>query len=273
MRKAARYAGATSPSRRQRIELVRDVLGADRAYLEELARTFRLHVYTFDSAAAGLFDPHDDETPEKAAARLLGSLPQLKAKGEVTRIGTAIRDLVRSFGARNEPVAGVLLLSDGRHTGGAPDPVEEARRADEGTAQGIPIYPVEIGDRDAARNVGVNRVDAPDVVLLAYGTNDLMRHTSPEQVVAATLGHVLRAREEGVDAFVALTPPAPQLGGDFGERVEALNALLRRAVHPDRILDFHSGFSAADFADTVHLDAGGQEKRARAAWAALRAAG
>ena len=166
LRSAAGYNASESPSQRPRIQLVRDVLGADRAYLEELARTFRLHVYTFDSAAAGLFDPRDDETPTDAAQRLMASLPQLQARGEVTRVGTAIRDLVRVFKAKNEPVAGILLVSDGRHTGGAPHPVEEAARAAGGKRDGIPIIPVAVGNPATAVNVAVTRIEAPEVVLV-----------------------------------------------------------------------------------------------------------
>ena len=165
VRRAAGYPETVSPSRKTRIEIVRDILGADRAYLEELARTFRLHIYTFDSATAGLFELRDNEDPKQAAERLAKAVALLRAEGEVTRIGTAIRDLVRVFNAKNEPVSGILMFTDGRHTGGAPDPVEEAARAAEAAGEGIAIYPVAIGNPDTAVNISVTRIDAPEVVL------------------------------------------------------------------------------------------------------------
>ncbi|MHC4957067.1 MAG: hypothetical protein ACYTGN_01730 [Planctomycetota bacterium] len=164
-KKAAGYGPEVALSGRARLRLVRDILGADRAYLEELAETFRLHVYTFDSTAAGLFEPREDEPPAEAATRLIEATQQLQPKGNVTRIGSAIRDLVRVFTARNEPVAGILMFTDGRHTGGAPEPVDEARRAADGARERISIFPVAIGNPATAVNVGVSRIDAPEVVL------------------------------------------------------------------------------------------------------------
>jgi len=165
IRLTAGYPESFNLATRPRIEIVKDLLGSDREFLEELADKFRLHIYTFSSQPAGLFEPHEGEKPSEAAERILAELPRLKANGQVTRIGTAIRDLVRAFDAKNEPMAGILLFSDGRHTGGAPGPVDEARRAAEGTRDGIPIFPVAMGDPAAAINIGVSRIDAPEVVL------------------------------------------------------------------------------------------------------------
>ncbi len=148
-----------------RFEIARRLLGGDRAFLERLAEKFRLEIYGFDGEAHGLFVQAEKETPAKAAERILAALPSLKPEGSVTRIGATIRHLVRRLDARNEPVAGILLLTDGRHTGGAPDPVDEARRAAEGTREGIPIFPVAIGDPSAAVNISTSRVDGPEFVL------------------------------------------------------------------------------------------------------------
>lgn len=165
VRKAAGLPPETGPERLTRLDLVKGLLTHDPAFLAGLAEQFRLHVYTFGAEVAGLAEPRQGEKPAEAGARIAEAVRGLQPDGSVTRIGAAIRDLVRIFGAKNEPVAGIVLLSDGRHTGGAPGPVEEARRAAEGTREGIPIFPVAIGDPDAVHNVGVSRVDAPEVVL------------------------------------------------------------------------------------------------------------
>jgi uncharacterized membrane protein len=162
---AAGYPANTQLGLKRRLDLARDIIGRDRAYLERLAERFRLHVYAFDSDTAGVHVPVEGETPAEAVDRLMPALRQLEPDGSVTRIGGAINKLARAFEAHNEPVAGILLFSDGRQTGGAPSPLEAASDAARRGADGIPIFPVTIGDPAAAINIGVSRVDAPEVVL------------------------------------------------------------------------------------------------------------
>jgi len=111
--------------------------------------------------------------------------------------------------------------------------------------------------------------DHPDLVILAYGTNDLLQHATPQDVLLALIGHLLRAREAGVDTFVALVPPARGQATGFDEGVEATNALIRKAVRSDRVIDFESGLTSDDFHDDVHFSASGHSKRAAAAFAAV----
>ena len=165
LREAAGYAPGTQLGLKRRIDLVRDILGKDRAYLERIAENFRLHVYSFDADTAGIQIPQDGEKPAEAVDRLLPALRELEPDGSVTRIGAAISKLARAFEAHNEPVAGILLFSDGRQTGGAPSPLEAASDAARRGVDGIPIFPVTIGDPAAAINIGVSQVDAPEVVL------------------------------------------------------------------------------------------------------------
>lgn len=161
----AGWPAGTDLSRKKRIEIVKGLLASRPDYIEELANKFRLHLYTFDGATAGRFEPREGEDPAEAATRFLKAVQRIDAKGSVTRIGTAIRELVMHFDAKNEPVAGIVLMTDGRHTGGAPGPIEAARHAGQNTTEGIPIYPVPIGDPAAAINIGVSRIDAPEVAL------------------------------------------------------------------------------------------------------------
>lgn len=114
--------------------------------------------------------------------------------------------------------------------------------------------------------------DAPDAVILAYGTNDLLQQAAPEDVLAATMRLVLRAREFGVDAFVALVPPSLDPSDRFEADVRATNELLRRAVRPERLIDFASGFGPQDYADPIHFNGTGHARRARAALAGLKPA-
>jgi alpha-tubulin suppressor-like RCC1 family protein/lysophospholipase L1-like esterase len=112
--------------------------------------------------------------------------------------------------------------------------------------------------------------DAPDVVILAYGTNDLLQHATPEEVLLANLRHMLRARESGVDTFIALVPPALSRSTEFDEAVKSTNSLIRQAVDARRIIDFASGLTRDDYMDDVHFNQAGHIKRASAALAALR---
>ncbi|MFQ5843527.1 MAG: hypothetical protein ACE5JG_00910 [Planctomycetota bacterium] len=165
VRRAAGWPEGEPLHRHTRLEIVRGLLTRNRGLLRELADKFRLHVYTFDEDLAGLVEPRQEEGPQLQVERIVREVQGLRPEGAITRLGLALRKLVRAFAAHNEPVAGVVLFTDGRHTGGAPEPVSEARRAAQGTREGIPIYPVAVGDPGAARNIGVSRIDAPEVVL------------------------------------------------------------------------------------------------------------
>jgi len=165
IRTAAGYASVRDLALKSRLDIVKDLLGRDRDFVERLADNFRLHVYKFDDATVNVFEPQEGETAATAAEKVLRGLPGLSADGGITRIGAAIRDLVRDFDARNEPVAGIVMFTDGKHTAGAPMPVDEARRAATATREPIRIFPVWVGDPGVAINVGVSRIDAPEVTL------------------------------------------------------------------------------------------------------------
>jgi lysophospholipase L1-like esterase len=112
---------------------------------------------------------------------------------------------------------------------------------------------------------------APDVVILAYGTNDLSRsHATPPEVVEALRSLHTACSARNVFAFIALTPPLPARDAAFNARVRELNALIREAFPPETVIDFWLNFEASDFfEDGIHLNASGQTKRARAAAAAI----
>ena len=154
-----------------RLDIAKRLIGQDPRFLQELAATFDIQLYTFDAQATPAFTANEKDSPKETATRLRGALDNLDATGSVTRIGEAIQTLVRRLESRNEPVAGVFLLTDGRQTGGAPDAIVAARSAGERGREGIPIFPVPIGDPAAAINVGVSRVDAPEVVLAGDRTS------------------------------------------------------------------------------------------------------
>ncbi len=118
--------------------------------------------------------------------------------------------------------------------------------------------------------------DRPDVLLAAFGTNDLLAGVASEEIVAALVELRRLATEGGAELFVAELPPlrtAGPEGRSFAAEVAETNELLRRAIPAERRLDLGSGFSEALLRDGVHLGAEGHARRARRALEALQAAG
>jgi alpha-tubulin suppressor-like RCC1 family protein len=114
--------------------------------------------------------------------------------------------------------------------------------------------------------------DAPDAVILAYGTNDVLADVGVGEIVAAYRRLAQRAQEAGVAPFVALTPPLQPASSAANARILALNRALREAFEPARVIDFHAGFDPAHFSDRLHLNESGQDRRARLAADALERA-
>jgi lysophospholipase L1-like esterase len=123
---------------------------------------------------------------------------------------------------------------------------------------------------DMARALG-----RPDVIVLAFGTNDIRTGRSPRAVAHGYAALTRRAEAAGAIVYTALTPPVHWPLPDAEKtnaKVDELNALLRASVAPGRLLDFHTGFTAEYFdRDGLHVNAEGQRKRALVARAALLA--
>ena len=99
-------------------------------------------------------------------ARRLTSLtaPEVSSPSdESTRIGDSLRTTLRDAGP--DPVAAVVLLSDGKHNLGE-HPVDVV--TDPVAWRGVPIHAVGIGESDELRNVSVVDLVAPDTVEVLY---------------------------------------------------------------------------------------------------------
>jgi lysophospholipase L1-like esterase len=112
----------------------------------------------------------------------------------------------------------------------------------------------------------------PDVVILAWGTNDLLHGIAPERIVAAYREHDGRIGARGATALVALTQPfLPEPKAGLNERVRETNEAIRAAFPADRIVDFAAGLVPEDYAPGgVHIFEGAQTKRAHAAALTVR---
>lgn len=111
--------------------------------------------------------------------------------------------------------------------------------------------------------------DAPDVALLAYGTNDVVAKVPPKEIAAAIARLVRRLLEKGVQPLVALVPPIRSDSEAANASVRELDAALRAAFPPPWIVDFQQGFGDADLVDRVHLNDAAQMRRAHIAARAL----
>jgi hypothetical protein len=175
---AGALAGATGIPERDlgrtpRIELARRALlagGKGSNVLDRLADKFILHVYSFAGEPRSLWS--EDETREGASASGPGeALASLKADGASTRLGDGAIAVLEDYRLRNEPVAGLVVVSDGRQTSGARTPREAAEHArgfvPRGSVQerGVPVVAVVAGDPSSSRNVQVRNLVAPEVVL------------------------------------------------------------------------------------------------------------
>jgi hypothetical protein len=128
-----------------RMDLVKAGLGP---HLEELGRGREVIVYDLDSAAkTGPSGPNRGRT-----------LDQLAPNRSVSPLGDALRGALVAH--RGHPIAGVVLVTDGRSNAGE-DPMRVAEAA---VRLGVPIYPVAAGGEEGPRNVRLAEVQVSPVV-------------------------------------------------------------------------------------------------------------
>jgi hypothetical protein len=128
-----------------RLDLVKEAL---RPNLQALARGRELFVYDLESASrAG--------TVGRARTRQLEDITPSRG---VSPLGDALRGVLGSH--RGRPVAGVVLVTDGRSNAGE-DPL---RAAESAVRQGIPIFPIAAGGDEGPRNVRLAEIEVSPVV-------------------------------------------------------------------------------------------------------------
>jgi hypothetical protein len=126
-----------------RLDLVKSALGRN---LEKLGRGRELFLYDLESAS---------KTVGRSRTR---KLEDLKPNRGVSPLGDALRDALALH--RGRPVAGVVMVTDGRSNAGE-DPL---RAAEVATRQGIPVYLVAAGADEGPRNVRLAEIEASPVV-------------------------------------------------------------------------------------------------------------
>jgi hypothetical protein len=128
-----------------RLDLARAALAPQ---LEALSRGRDLFVYDLESAA---------RTGTLGTARER-RLEDIQPGRGVSPLGDALHGVLAAH--RGQPVAGVVLVTDGRSNAGE-DPLHASEAA---ARQGIPIFPVAAGAEEGPRNVRLAEVEASPVV-------------------------------------------------------------------------------------------------------------
>jgi hypothetical protein len=126
-----------------RLDLVKASLGPN---LDKLRRGRELFVYDLESAS------------RTVGASRTRELDEIKPSRGVSPLGDALRDVLALH--RGRPVAGIVLVSDGRSNAGE-DPLRAAEAA---TRQGIPIFLFAAGADEGPRNVRLAEIEASPVV-------------------------------------------------------------------------------------------------------------
>jgi lysophospholipase L1-like esterase len=116
--------------------------------------------------------------------------------------------------------------------------------------------------------------DRPDVVILAFGTNDLRFAYSIDDTVSAYQELVAAAEQTGAFVLIALTPPLAPWYPDAAAPnplYEALNQRLALTWPPGRLVDCASFVvPPGDYLDDgIHFSVAGHAKRAFTAYERL----
>ena len=117
---------------------------------------------------------------------------------------------------------------------------------------------------DATMQMAEVLSQAPDLLVLAFGTHDVFQGRTPQQIHDAYLAQQPTADAAGVPFYVATTPPI--IGcPNCTPGIEQGNDMLR-ATFAGRVVEFYTGFGADEFnPDHYHLNSVGQQLRAERA--------
>ena len=130
-----------------RLDLVKKVMGPN---LEALARGRELFVYNLESAAQ----------PGGGASARTRKLDDIQANRAYSPLGDALHGVLAAH--RGQPVAGVILATDGRSNTG-----EDPLRAVEAAArQNIPIFSIAAGADEGPRNIRLAEIEVSPVVFV-----------------------------------------------------------------------------------------------------------
>lgn len=139
-----------------RLMAVERALSADDAKaIRELSKVHQLRFYRFDLDALPIEMP--EVTDESFGSRAKAVLQSIEPDGNQTQILASIQSVVREL--QGQRLAGVVLFTDGRETGG--DNAESAKALTDLAAK---IYPVPVGTDAGLRNLEIETLAMQDSV-------------------------------------------------------------------------------------------------------------
>jgi hypothetical protein len=154
---AARLAQSAELTDPQRLQLAQALLThPDSDWLSGLVaeRKVKLHVYRCSSRAARIADVATPADHARGAEKI----QELRAEGETSQLGTAVRQVINDF--RGSSLSAIVLLTDGVTTEGE-DLLSVSRYAGQ---MGVPLYFVGIGDAHDIRDLILHDLQVDDMV-------------------------------------------------------------------------------------------------------------
>jgi hypothetical protein len=145
-----------------RIEVVRGALKNPRLnLLPRLNREFDLDPFTFGQGVAQLAQPQNVSTNKESARRIedFTWIDQLAPHHPLTPIGDSLREVLNR--KRGQPLAGIMLVTDGANNSGS-QPREAAALL---RSEGVPLYVYGVGIT-SPRDIIVGNIFAPDVTFV-----------------------------------------------------------------------------------------------------------
>jgi von Willebrand factor type A domain-containing protein len=149
-----------------RVDVVKSALKNERLnLLPRLDRDFDLAAFTFGqnlleiSARRQQASTNASESEKKVSVHDFTWVNQLQAESPATAVGDALREVVNR--KRGQPLAGVLVITDGANNSGA-QPLESAAALRQ---EGVPVYVYGVGIT-SPRDIILANVFAPDVTFV-----------------------------------------------------------------------------------------------------------
>jgi hypothetical protein len=152
--------GQRSSSNPERLQLAQALLtSAQPDWLERILsrNQMKVHLYSCSTGAVRLAEVTDAVDPEPRA-KAVAAIRGLKAEGESSQLGRAVRQVLNDF--RGSSLAAVIMLTDGVTTEG-----EDLVRAGSHAAKaGVPLFFVGLGEAQGPRDLRLQDLQVEDTV-------------------------------------------------------------------------------------------------------------
>jgi hypothetical protein len=131
-------------------------------------------IVTRHNFSGQLFDPQPAVMSSTSSAAPPPKQPTATVDRSTTGIGTAVKQALAAY--RGQPLAGILIATDGQSNSG--DPLAKANEA--ATAEGVPLVALALGTPEGPRNAAVTKIDVSPVVFV--------RDTNQAHVIVSSRG-------------------------------------------------------------------------------------